>query len=48
MIVPALTINYIDNLLIAKEKLCKAKSTDMYFTDDGFSLGVAYILRVLN
>jgi WASH complex subunit 7 len=47
MIVPALTINFIDNLLIAKEKLGKAKANDMYFTDDGFSLGVAYILRVL-
>jgi WASH complex subunit 7 len=32
MIIPALTINYVESLLVAKDKITKKKSTDTYFT----------------
>ena len=48
MIIPALTLNFADSLLSAKDKINKKNVAGMYFTDDGFSLGIAYILRVLD
>mmetsp|Transcript_10644 Transcript_10644/g.20610 ORF Transcript_10644/g.20610 Transcript_10644/m.20610 type:complete len:1014 (+) Transcript_10644:358-3399(+) len=48
LIIPALSINYVESLLIAKDKLHKKKASGMYFTDDGFALGLAYVLRILD
>ncbi|GBG71173.1 hypothetical protein CBR_g8475 [Chara braunii] len=49
MIVPALTINATDAMIAVKEKLHKRgrDSNGANFTDDGFALGIAYVLRVL-
>ncbi|XP_018567265.1 WASH complex subunit 4 isoform X2 [Anoplophora glabripennis] len=48
MIAPPLTINFIEHSLNCKEKLNKRNKADCAFTDDGFALGLAYIIELLN
>ncbi|KAJ8910819.1 hypothetical protein NQ315_004679, partial [Exocentrus adspersus] len=49
MIVPPLTVNFIEHSLNCKEKLSKKNKTDFCaFTDDGFALGLAYIVELLD
>ncbi|VDK70090.1 unnamed protein product [Litomosoides sigmodontis] len=48
MIVPPLTINYVDRMLSCKGKLGRRAKQNNTFTDDGFILGVAFILEVLD
>lgn len=45
--VPALTINYIKYILKSKDRL-KKNQNELVFTDDGFSMGLVYILRLLH
>jgi len=45
--VPPLTLNYIQSLLIAKEKLLKKNFKGGYISDDGFILGLAFIIEIL-
>ena len=47
MILPALTVNYIEHITTAKEKIFKNNLDGAAFTDDGFSMGVAYCLTLL-
>jgi WASH complex subunit 7 len=46
-LIPAVTINYVENLIVAKDKIFKKNIKDAYFSDDGFILGAAYLLKVL-
>jgi WASH complex subunit 7 len=46
-LIPAVTINYVENSIIAKDKIFKKNIKDAFFTDDGFILGIAYLLKVL-
>ena len=49
LILPSLFINYVENLKAMKEKLMKQSGRqEVAWTDDGFVLGVAYLLRVLH
>lgn len=48
VIVPALTINFVEHLLSCKERLFKKNQANGAFTDDGFALGLAYIIELLD
>lgn len=48
LIMPALTLNYIEHFLISKEKLMKKNAQDAFLSDDGFALGCAYFMKLLN
>ncbi|KDO19274.1 hypothetical protein SPRG_21586 [Saprolegnia parasitica CBS 223.65] len=48
-IIPALTINFIETSVQAKDLMYKnTRRRESYFTDDGFAIGIAYFLAVLN
>eukprot|EP00633_Aureoumbra_lagunensis_P006315 CAMPEP_0197310608 /NCGR_PEP_ID=MMETSP0891-20130614/9179_1 /TAXON_ID=44058 ORGANISM="Aureoumbra lagunensis, Strain CCMP1510" /NCGR_SAMPLE_ID=MMETSP0891 /ASSEMBLY_ACC=CAM_ASM_000534 /LENGTH=1136 /DNA_ID=CAMNT_0042796327 /DNA_START=276 /DNA_END=3687 /DNA_ORIENTATION=+ len=48
-IVPALCLSWVDCQLVAKDRVFKqSRSKDAYFTDDGFAVGIAYILAILD
>ncbi|XP_061108676.1 WASH complex subunit 4 isoform X2 [Conger conger] len=48
MIVPPLTVNFVEHSISCKEKLNKKNKGGAAFTDDGFAMGVAYILKLLD
>ncbi|XP_056000960.1 WASH complex subunit 4-like isoform X5 [Ostrea edulis] len=48
VILPPLTVNYIEHSISCKEKMSRRNKVGAAFTDDGFSMGVAYILKLLD
>lgn len=48
MIIPPLTINFVHYIVTSKEKMSKRNSVTGLFTDDGFAMGIAYLLSVFN
>lgn len=49
MLVPALCVNFVESSLAAHERLARPQQHhDAFFTDDGFVVGVAYILTILD
>uniref|UniRef100_A0A7S2MKL7 Uncharacterized protein n=1 Tax=Octactis speculum TaxID=3111310 RepID=A0A7S2MKL7_9STRA len=48
LIVPALCLSWVDSSLQAKSVMYKSNRTrDSYYTDDGFAVGIAYIMAIL-
>jgi len=47
IIVPPLTVNFVEHILAGKDKMVKKKPGG-FFTDDGFAIGIAYILKLLD
>jgi hypothetical protein len=49
MIVPPLTMSFIESFKAGRDQLDKAhRGKEAWFADDGFSIGVAFVLAVLN
>lgn len=48
VIVPPLTLSFVDNSISNKEKMLKKNQTGAAFTDDGFAMGIAYINALLD
>jgi WASH complex subunit 7 len=48
VIVPALIINWIEHIVGLKDKMKGTKKKEMGFCDDGFALGLSYLLKVLD
>ncbi|GBP83836.1 WASH complex subunit 4 [Eumeta japonica] len=48
IIVPPLTLNFIEHIILAKDKMTKKNKVGAAFSDDGFAMGIAYILRLLD
>ena len=47
-IVPALCLSWVEASLVAKDRMFKQnRSKEAYYTDDGFAVGVAYVLAIL-
>ncbi|XP_037936689.1 WASH complex subunit 4 [Teleopsis dalmanni] len=48
LIIPPLTLNYVEYMLSVKEKINRKDRQEAVLFDDGFAVGLAYILKLLN
>ncbi|XP_069101114.1 WASH complex subunit 4-like isoform X2 [Argopecten irradians] len=48
VILPPLILNFVEHSISCKEKMSRKNKVGAAFTDDGFAMGVAYILKLLD
>ncbi|KAH3848651.1 hypothetical protein DPMN_091031 [Dreissena polymorpha] len=48
VILPPLTVKYIEHSISCKEKMNRKNKVGAAFNDDGFAMGLAYILKLLD
>ena len=48
LLVPPLCLNHVQHVLEAKERLAKGARSGALFTEDGFAMGVAFLLKLLD
>ncbi|KAL5013534.1 hypothetical protein ScPMuIL_007804 [Solemya velum] len=48
VILPPLTVNFVEHSISCKEKMSRKNKVGAAFTDDGFAMGLAYILKLLD
>ena len=48
IMIPSLTLNFIEHVQRGKEKIFKKNNKDAFLSDDGFALGIAYLLKILD
>ncbi|ROT68592.1 putative WASH complex subunit 7-like [Penaeus vannamei] len=48
LIIPPLTVNFVEHIIAAKDNINKKNKSGAAFTDDGFAMGIAYLLKVLD
>ena len=48
IIIPPLTLNFIEHVQKGKDRIFKKNNKDAFLSDDGFALGMAYLLKILD
>jgi len=48
ILIPTVTLNFVDHVHRGKEKISKKNNKDAFISDDGFALGIAYLLKILD
>ena len=48
IIIPAVTTCYIDHVIKGRDKINKRNNTNAFISDDGFALGVCFLLKILS
>jgi len=47
-IIPSVSLNFIEHVIRGKDRIFKRNNKDAFISDDGFALGMAYLLKILN